>query len=195
MSAKSACPELSESLRSALRAFSRDHSGSAVVEGAIAISILVGAFVGLMAIVQEIYATERMGRAARAAARAVALNPQADTCAAMRSELGLAEGFDCESQWQITIDRGVSPSRLSTLIAGETQDESDDGELVLVRIGWKQVAPETDPNLESELGTIDAETVSGDDAAPPSDSSDTESNVALVSMVAMGVARSEPEAG
>ena len=177
----------------------RDQRGSVAVEGAIAISILVGVLAALMAIVQESYAEDRMGRAARAAARAVALNAQADPCAAIRRELSLASDYDCEGEWQITIDFDVSPSGLSTLVAGETQEESSNGELVLVRIGWKEDAQESDTEVDSEGGVGNVETASegGDaDSTDPADETepdDTDSNVEPVPMVAMGVARSEPK--
>ena len=169
------------------------------VEGAIAISILVGVLAALMAIVQESYAEDRMGRAARAVARAVALNAQADPCAAIRRELSLASDFDCDGEWQITIDCDVSPSSLSTLVAGETQEESANGELVLVRIGWKEDAQESDTEADSEGGACDVETASeGDDpdSTEPADETepaDADSDLEPVSMVAMGIARSEPK--
>ena len=110
-----------------------------------------------MAIVQESYATDRMERAARAVARAVALNSQADPCSVIRREFRLSTDFDCGAEWQIIVDQGVSP--LSTVIAGVSGDDDASGELVLVRIGWKPATPQ-------------------DETIP----------------VAMGVARSEPEA-
>ena len=151
------------------------------VEGAIAISVLVAAFASLMAIVQESYATDRMGRAARAVAHAVALDAQADHCAAIRRELGLAADFDCGSEWQITVDVGVSPSDLSTMLAGGTVSGTANGELILVRIGWK---PEP----------VGANSVSGSGSGSAS-SEDTQTNATPVPMVAMGVARSELESG
>ena len=160
------------------------------VEGAIAISVLVAAFASLMAIVQESYATDQMGRAARAVARAVALDAQADHCAAIRRELGLAASFDCASQWQITVDVGVSPSNLSTMLAGGTVNGTANGELILVRIGWKQEASESD--TDSELA--DANSVSGDSTDDSTDPVDAQTDASPVPMVAMGVARSELEA-
>ena len=177
-----------------LKRFFHGQRGSAAVEGAIAISILVAAFAGLMAIVQESYATDRLGRAARAAARAVALNSQADPCAAIRRELDLAADFDCEGQWQITVDHDLSPSNLSTLLAGDPGDGNASGELILVRIGWKQGVSEGDTDSEPEIDTVDGEGVPGSDPEI-TDPIDTEAELEPVPMVAMGVARSEPEAG
>ena len=163
--------------------------GSVSVEGAIAISILVAAFAGLMAIVQESYVTDRLGRAARAAARAVALDSGADACAAIRRELHLAASFDCNDQWQITIDHGVDPAALSALIAGTASSTTTSGELVLVRIGWKQTGSSSDAASEAENASADSQSPSADD----SESTDPV-QIDTVPMVAMGIARSEPEA-
>ena len=164
------------------------------VEGAIAISVLVAAFASLMAIVQESYATDQMGRAARAVARAVALDAQADHCAAIRRELGLAASFDCASQWQITVDIGVSPSNLSTMLAGGTVNGTANGELILVRIGWKQEASESDTDSQSASEPVGANSVSGDSTDDSTDPVDAQTDASPVPMVAMGVARSELEA-
>ena len=163
------------------------------VEGAIAISILVAAFASLMAIVQESYATDQMARAARAVARAVALDSRADACAAIRRELHLAESFDCNGQWQITIDQGVGPAALSAVLAGTAGDGIASGELVLVRIGWKQGSSGSDADSETENVPVGNENTSGDDSES-TDPVQTETGTDPVPMVAMGVARSEPEA-
>ena len=68
--------------------------------------ILVVGFAGLMEIVNASYADDRMARAARAAARSLALDPGADpkanACVAIRRELDLAEDFDCDTEWTLT---------------------------------------------------------------------------------------------
>ena len=174
----------------ALRGLVRGQRGSVSVEGAIAISILVAAFASLMAIVQESYTTDQMARAARAVARAVALDSGADACAAIRRELHLAASFDCNDQWQITIDRGVDPAALSALIAGTEGNTTVSGELVLVRIGWKQTGSASDAASETENTSAGSESTSGDD----SESTDPVQTAPVVPMVAMGIARSEPEA-
>ena len=88
----------------------------------------------LMEIVNTVHASDRMGRAARAAARALAIDPQADACAAIRRELHLATEFDCATTWELTVDHGLSPQALpATLDAGA---QTGTGDLVLVRIGW-----------------------------------------------------------
>ena len=97
--------------------FFRESRGAVAVEGAIAISILVAAFAGLMAIVQESYSSDRLGRAARAAAHAVALDASADPCAAIRQEFRLPESFDCDTRWLISVHQGLHPSELSSVLA------------------------------------------------------------------------------
>ena len=62
--------------------FARGRDGSTTIETALAISVLVALFAGLLAIVQERYSADRLARAARAAA------PR--SCA--RSERGLLRG-------------------------------------------------------------------------------------------------------
>lgn len=178
----------------ALRGFIRGQRGSVAVEGAIAISILVAAFAGLMAIVQESYATDQMARAARAVARAVALDAQADRCAAIRRELGLADDFNCGSRWQVTVNLGVSPSSLSTLLAGTAGNGTASGDLILVRIGLKPTASGSAASSQSDLVPDAGNNVSGSGSAG-TDPDDTRTAASSVPMVAMGVARSEPEAG
>ena len=133
-----------------LRDFVNGQCASTVIEGAIAISILVAAFAGLMAIVEESYATDRLDRAARAVARAVALNANADPCAAIRREFAYDEDFCCDGQWQISVDLGLSPTALPESLDQDLSDSAD-GELILVRIGRRDssIACPVDPNAES----------------------------------------------
>ena len=126
-------------LGAALRRFRRGEHGGVAIESAIAIVILVVGFAGLMEIVQASYADDRMARAARTAARSLALdpgaNPKATACAAIRRELDLAEDFDCETAaWSLTVELGVSPNSLpATLDDSATKGT---GDMVLVQIGW-----------------------------------------------------------
>ena len=121
-----------------------------------------------MEMVHASFTDERMGRAARAAARALALDPSADTCAAIRREFRLAENFDCDgAAWRLKPDLGVAPSALpATLDAGVT---TGTGDMVLVRIGW-------DRDMWSFEGSVQ-------DAADPG----------TVPMVAIGLARCEAD--
>ena len=127
-------------------------------------SLIVAAFSGLASLVQESYANDRMGRAARAVAHAVALDDRVDPCAVIRSELALGEAFDCEKHWRIAVDE-VSASNLSDIVSGNARGDGEGGDLVLVRIGHSP---------------------GGDDEGDDSQS---------VPLVAVGLARSEPEAG
>ena len=149
-----------------LRDFVNGRRASAAIEGAIAISILVAAFAGLMAIVEESYTTDRLARAARAAAHAIALNSNADPCAAIRREFSYDENFCCDGQWQISVDRGLSPSALPGSLDQDLSDSAD-GELIVVRIGRRDssIACPVDPDAES------------------------------VPMMVVAIARREPEAG
>lgn len=118
------------------RGFWRGRGGSVALEGAIAISVLVAAFAGLMAIVQDRFATDRLARAAYAAARSLALDPVADVCGAIRRELGLAADFDCNERWLVTVEQGVRPSALAGALREGTRVGGPEGEMVLVRIAW-----------------------------------------------------------
>lgn len=126
-----------------VRTFHRAQRGAVAIETVIAITVLVIAFAALIEIVRSAYVSDSMDRAARAAARAIALTPQVGTrnvetvaCAAIRRELGLAERFDCGARWTLTVDTGLTPSAL--------QDRSSPGEseaagnMVLVRIAWNR---------------------------------------------------------
>jgi hypothetical protein len=141
------------------------------IETAIALVILVVGFAVLMEIVQASYTDDRMSRAARAAARALALNPAADACAAIRRELHLAADFDCGTRWTLTVDHGVSPKTLPATLDAEATTGT--GDMVLVRIGWNR-------ELRSFGGLLgDANADDGDESVPA---------------VAMGLARCEPGA-
>ena len=121
------------------------------------------------------YTTDRMARAARAAARAFALDANADACAAIRREFHLADEFDCGAKWTISVDQGVSPTALpATLDAGAT---AGTGEMVLVRITWTR-------DLWSFIDAVEDDTESDDDEAV--------ATPGLMTLVAIGLARSEP---
>lgn len=124
-------------LRRALRRFAAGSRGAVAIENALAVVVLVGAFAGLMEIVSTVFESDRMGRAARAAAQATALDPNADSCAAIRRELHLDEKFDC-SAWKITVHRGVLASELGDVLQAKAPAGS--GDMVLVRIGWSRTA-------------------------------------------------------
>lgn len=121
------------------RAFLHDRGAAAAVPTAITVSLLVLAFVGLMEIVHSAYAADRMARAARAAAQAVALVPdraasattlESVACAAIRRELDLDAGFACGTAWTLSVKGNIAPQALLDAQAGGS------GDLVVVRIGW-----------------------------------------------------------
>ena len=122
--------------RGALRAFLRGEHGAVAFESAVALAVLVVGFGALMEIMHVAYTDDRMGRAARAAARALAMDPTADGCAAIRRELRLADEFVCSTAWTLKVDLGVGPSALpATFDASVT---AGSGDMVVVRIGWNR---------------------------------------------------------
>ena len=165
--------------------------GAVAVEGAIAISILVAAFAGLMAIVQESYSSDRLGRAARAAAHAVALDASADPCAAIRHEFRLPERFDCGTRWRISVHQGLHPSELSSVLTDPSTESGEGGEMIMVRIAWSDGAKATEEATAESTSRVD---LSGGEEDLP-ESEESRDDARPLPTVAMGVARSEPEAG
>lgn len=130
--------------RPLIATFFRVERGGVAVESAMAIAVLIVVFGGLMAIVHAAYTDDRMGRAARAAARAVALETDTSAgqaalvgiaCEAIRQELDLEADFDCAATWTVIITTGLAPTALATGVnsGGET------GDMVLVELGWGQL--------------------------------------------------------
>ena len=157
--------------RPGVRGFWRGTRGGTVIESAISISILVISFAALAEIVHDAYEEDKLARAARAAARAIALDPAADACAAIRRELDLADDFNCAGSW--TVDRGISPATLPKPLDADVV--AGTGDLVLVRIGWNR-----DP---WSFGRVVRDANAADDSGDDSDGT--------VPVVAMGVARCE----
>ena len=121
--------------------FWRCRRGSVAVETSIAIAFLVVAFAGVMQIVHSAYVSDRMDRAARSAARAIAFTPGADAgslpglaCRAIRKELDLGEGFDCATRLSVEIEKSLAPASLAGSAGSE--DATPAGQLVRVRIAW-----------------------------------------------------------
>lgn len=128
---------------SGAKAFFCAGRGGVAVESALSISVLVLLFAGLMAIAHSVYGDDRMGRAARAAARAVALVADSSTaqttldstaCKAIRGELGLKDDFKCEEAWTVSVKANLTPSSLET----GANKAGVSGDMVLVEIKWKQ---------------------------------------------------------
>ena len=184
-------------LGAALRRFWRGEHGAVAIESAIAMVILVVGFAGLMEIMQASYADDRMARAARAAARVLALNPGADACSAIRRELDLAKDFECEPGWTLNVELGVSPNSLSATLGDSAA--AGTGDMVLVRIGWNRKAfsfggdgHEADDSEDTE---DDAAEIGGDghEADDSEDTEDDAAEIVTVPMVAIGLARCELE--
>ena len=119
--------------------FWRDQRASVAVETAIAVSVLVIAFAGIVQIVHSAYVSDRMGRAARAAVHAVALSPGTKAaslaslvCKAIRNELDLGDGFDCTKKLSVKIDRKLIPGDLTKSGGSRARN----GELALIWIAW-----------------------------------------------------------
>ena len=126
-----------------IRRFLRAERGNVALESAIALSVLVSAFAGLMHLVGDVYAEDRMGRGVRAVARAIALNPGTEPWAVFRRELGLDESHSCPALsgstpgtcdgWTLSVAHRVSPGSLGAALGGTA---ANDGEMVFVRL-WK----------------------------------------------------------
>ena len=122
-----------------LRAFLCGRRGGGAIETTLSLAALVTVFAGLMAIAHAAYEDDRMGRAARAAARAVALTDTAATrtqldsaaCTGVKNELGLKPDFDCETWTDIKVVLCPAPSSLSS-------GPCSAGDMILVTIDWKQ---------------------------------------------------------
>ena len=130
------------SLRTVTRRFLVAERASVAIESALALTVLVSAFAGLMNIVGDVHADDWMGRGARAAARAVALDPSAEPWIAIKREGMLDANAACPrwtantntcGGWTLRIDRRVAPAALPDDLAANVSSESG-GELVLVRL-------------------------------------------------------------
>ena len=161
-------------LWAALWAFVTARCGVVAIETAMAMAVLIVTFGGLVEIVRTAHVGDTMDRAARAAARAVALVPDAaatpqalhsTACAAIRQELDLDADFDCSSRWVLAVDTGLTAK-------GLLEDSEDrDGDMVRVRILWDRLPWDTDRSLTDEDGEDDE----------------------VGRLIAIGVARGEPE--
>ena len=150
------------------------------IETAIALLVLVVGFAGVIEIVQVSYTDDTIARAARAAARSLALDPAADACAPIRRELDLAVDFDCNEKLKPTVYRGVLPSALQDALGGTATQGT--GDMVLVRIDWNRAA-------WSFGGVVPDADAADDTEETTSDAAETET----VPMVAIGLARCEQE--
>ncbi len=158
------------------RGFRRDRRGSVAVETAISVSVLVMAFAAIVQIVHSAYVSDRMGRAARAATRTIALAPQTTgtslverACAAIRRELDLDDDFDCSTKLTVTVETGLASSGLRTDGDTEQDQDTETGELVVVRIAWsggpwnpgELLADDDEASRRGAIGIARAEPASG----------------------------------
>lgn len=104
------------------------------------IAILVIGCGGLMAVAHAAYSDDRLARAARAAARAVAYVTEASptqatlasvACGAIKRELQLEANFDCATELTMAVTADLVPAALAT----GTNPDGESGDVVLVRIG------------------------------------------------------------
>lgn len=154
-------------LRGAANRFRRRQRGSVAIESALGITILVVSLGVAMEIVSAAYTSDKMSRAARAAARSLALNPHVPpnvaattACNSIIRELDLPAGFVCNTEWTIDIDTDLVPGDLPKTLDPGLGTVARNGDMVFVRIGWDR------------------------EAFTPGDSP--------VPMVSLGLARSEP---
>ena len=115
----------------AVRRFGRRQCGAVAIETAIGMTVLVVALAVLMEVVGAVYSRDELARAARAAARALAIDSTADACAAVRRELNVGEDYDC-----LTMEtyHEIAPEMLPATLDAPPVEGS--GELVLVTIAW-----------------------------------------------------------
>jgi hypothetical protein len=101
-----------------------------------------------MEIVSAAYISDQMSRAARAAARSLALNPPGTPGAAATTacnsiiirELDLPAGFVCNTEWTIDIDTDLVPGDLPKTLDPALGTVARNGDMVFVRIGWDREA-------------------------------------------------------
>ena len=165
-------------MRGALGKFFLGERGAAAIETALSVSVLVVALAGIMQVVTTVFVDDQAERAARAAARALALDPGADPWEPVREELHADANHTCTTDWTasdlgacdgwtLAVRHGVSPAALTVALDPDLPAPAAGGDLVLVGLS-RQPA---NPNLGSSRTVAE-----------------------LVGMDAVGVARSEPGA-
>ena len=160
--------------------------GAAAIETALSVSILVVALAGLMQVVSTVFVDDQAERAARAAARALALDPGANPWGPVWHELYSDSDHPCTTDWAaselgacgswtLAVKHGVSPAALTAALDPDLPAPTAGGELVLVGLSRQpaSVAGVQSANANPGASRTVAE---------------------LVGMEAIGVARREPEA-
>ena len=117
--------------------FWHDQRGVVALETALALAMVVFTFAGLAAIMGNIFETDRMERAARAAARVLSVDPGADACAVAHRELGQTRPAATADRpcgdWKVIVSTGVAPDALASVLKDGTVVAGED-EMVLVRV-------------------------------------------------------------
>lgn len=172
--------------------FWRERCASVALDSAAVVTILVVATGGLMEIFSSAYMNDTMNRAARAAARAIALSPdahndatavQALACAAAKRELDLGDQFDCDASWQVTVDTGLTTE---DLLDGKSP-KIRTGDMVRINIAWQPAAWGFNPDQSDSSGN-GGQTPKNSNANNQPDNSATTPR-----RVSTAVARAEPE--
>ncbi len=177
-----------------LERFLRERRAASALSSAAAIGVLVIGLAATIEIVRSAWSTDRMARAARTAARAVALMPdaaanaaalEAVACQAIRRELRLTDGEGCDEAWTISVDIYESPS---AMLAGTVRSGPDavpggeNGDMVVVRIAWSRTNP-----LAWFVPDTEAEADDGTDTDGKTDAAESET----IRTIVIGVARNE----
>ena len=140
--------------------FFRSRRGAVSVETVLTVTMMTFLCGGLMAIAHTAYSQDRMDRAARAAARAVALLPPGvatnqaavDTavCDVLRVEFDLNNQSNCHAIWNISIETGLTTAALAdgtsqaSTPANGTPSQAI-GEMILIRVGSGQAVIRREP--------------------------------------------------
>lgn len=117
--------------------FWHDQRGVVAIETVLALVVVVSIFAGIATVINKIYEIDYIGRAARAAARAVSFDSGADACAAAHRELGQTRPAATVNRpcgdWDVVVSTGVAPDSLASVLQGGAAVSGSD-EMVLVRI-------------------------------------------------------------
>lgn len=127
----------------AVAGFFRGGRGATAIETALSVSILVLALAGLMQVVNTVFVDDQAGRAARAAARALALDPTTDPWGPVREELYADSKHTCATDWTgtdvgtcddwtLAVVHGVSPDALAAALDPNATAPASGGDLVVV---------------------------------------------------------------
>lgn len=179
-------------MRAALGKFFLGVRGAAAIETALSVSALVVALAVLMQVVNTVFVDDQAERAARAAARALALDPSTNPWGPVWEELHSNASHPCTTDWT-TADLGdcgnwtlaviddASPAALAAALGPNppASAPASGGDLVLVGLSRSAASI---PGVQSA------------NASPGPNPGASRTVADLVGMDAIGVARREPEA-